>query len=466
MKYMGEETDNGNFDNPYRVQFPFTTMDGKHYLFGHNMKPHGITRKRYTWFIQELKPDGKMGSETDSGEWANAYRSVFPFRIKGRTFLLAQHLVNRYFFIQELLPGGKLGKETQTGTWQRPYGVMFPYWVDDELYFFGHNQNSHFWFIQRLEEGGKLGQATDSDTWDAPYDVAFPFQAGLKTYMYGYSTKTKRWFTRELLAGGKMAEDETDEGYFEDSVAVQFPYNIDGRQYLYGQRLDTKRWFIRELLPDGKLGDRELDSNSWNRAYAVQFPFEIGGRQFFYGQDLDGNNHWFIQELLGKGEPTPDEWAKVYIWSYRGTFEAFGHASLNLSDGTYISWWPSGMSVKTIPGLPDELKAEAVPDQTYEKDKELEGYSPDIIITIPGGDEGVSISDITRWWGNFKDDKGNKYQLDGQNCAKTVADALFAGGAGQLLGGTSGSWRRVSPWYPWVAQNFAAAIRDRILSRE
>ena len=29
----------------------------------------------------------------------------------------------------------------------------------------------------------------------------------------------------------------------------------------------------------------------------------------------------------------------VYIWEFRG-MEAVGHASMSLSDGTYISWWP------------------------------------------------------------------------------------------------------------------------------
>jgi RHS repeat-associated protein len=30
----------------------------------------------------------------------------------------------------------------------------------------------------------------------------------------------------------------------------------------------------------------------------------------------------------------------VHIWNYTGTKSAWGHASMTLDDGRYISWWP------------------------------------------------------------------------------------------------------------------------------
>ena len=42
----------------------------------------------------------------------------------------------------------------------------------------------------------------------------------------------------------------------------------------------------------------------------------------------------------------------VYIWEFRG-MEAVGHASMSLSDGFYISWWPQygGDEYKKITGI-------------------------------------------------------------------------------------------------------------------
>ncbi len=134
----------------------------------------------------------------------------------------------------------------------------------------------------------------------------------------------------------------------------------------------------------------------------------------------------------------------VYLWSFLGKFNSWGHVALGLSDGTYISWWPSGPREPVLPKFinsmsPVELPLYTAParrDQTYEMDSKLEGLLPeqelkdakpkhaDITITIPD----LDVAAIKVWWESFKNNPANKWETVGQNCAKTVCDALFHGG--------------------------------------
>lgn len=224
----------------------------------------------------------------------------------------------------------------------------------------------------------------------------------------------------------------------------------------------------------------------------------------------------------------------VYLWSFLGKFESWGHAALGLSDGTYISWWPQGgdydlylmsefdigqcneikeikasddnaaniviltnqntsyfifknqfvmnddkpqvveginrqgispsVSIKPIkytdsrekevkivnesllkgghsrvPVLPEFInslvpdlqglyRVSAMPNQTYDDDVKLEGGGiypkhADITITIPD----LNVAAIKVWWESFKNNPTNKWETLGQNCAKTVFDALKIG---------------------------------------
>ncbi len=467
---MGDQTDSGHWKNPYRVQFPFTTYDARHFFFGHNLNNNH-------WFIQELLPDGKMGQETDNGQWNHPYEVMFPFTIKGRTFCFGHNLNNNYWFIQELLPDGKMGpEETSSGYWKNPYATLVPYWVENRLFFFGHNTDSKYWFIQELLPGGKLGQETDHGGWNTTCNVAFPFQAAAKTYIFFHDTGRKSTTIREFLPGGKRGY-ETDDKVWKNPYGAMFPYNIGGDQYCYGQNLNNNHWFIQELLPGGKLG-QETANGHWKFTYQVQFPFEIAGRQFFYGNSLNTGPftsvyHWFIQELLGDLEPDTagsgeaqtdpsSAWARVYIWSYRGVLEAVGHASLKLWDGTYISWWPDEETPWTLARVANGFKKPARNPQTYADDVRLEGFKPDRVITIQNRRGGLDTLAISDWWTRFRGNPDNMYHLLTQNCATTVKDALVAGGAWSILGRDAAQpFKDISIWVPADHESFAAVLRGK-----
>lgn len=110
----------------------------------------------------------------------------------------------------------------------------------------------------------------------------------------------------------------------------------------------------------------------------------------------------------------------VYVWLQRG--QNVGHGSLALSDGTYISWWPSEDKNKTAVAF-HWKSIDASTSPSYSEDKEAEGHDADSRITIERLDEAA----IRRWWAQFSD--VSKYHILGNNCCTVVFKALKEGGA-------------------------------------
>ena len=113
----------------------------------------------------------------------------------------------------------------------------------------------------------------------------------------------------------------------------------------------------------------------------------------------------------------------VYIWNYTGSSngENWGHASILLNDGTYISWWPNcteggcGSPFSNVP---------AYQNRNYEQDIHDEGATPNEVIQINGLDEAA----IEAWWNKYRKDDRN-WKTVGRNCSSTIANGLKAGGA-------------------------------------
>ena len=143
-------------------------------------------------------------------------------------------------------------------------------------------------------------------------------------------------------------------------------------------------------------------------------------------------NGWDVDGLL-----------TVHIWRYQGKNTAWGHASITLENGTHISWWPN---TDTAKGLGNVYTADAYENQTFARDVEYEGKSPDVNIKIENLDEEA----IEKWWNDFK--KENKWKTLSQNCSTTAADALKAGGAYNELEVT---------WTPADVERYANEINRR-----
>ena len=135
----------------------------------------------------------------------------------------------------------------------------------------------------------------------------------------------------------------------------------------------------------------------------------------------------------------------VYIWNYRGSSTAWGHASLQVDGGTpagttYVSWWPSATGrVPKHAGAPGPIgqiySAPGIQGRKYVDDVQDEEMPPDHTITLNGLDETA----IKKWWSDFRNGT-NQWKTLSQNCSTTVAQALKAGGADKYATGVSGWW--------------------------
>ena len=115
---------------------------------------------------------------------------------------------------------------------------------------------------------------------------------------------------------------------------------------------------------------------------------------------------------------------KVYVWEPKGS-DSCGHASMELSDGTYISWWPNwweGNEGKVEQAM---KKAPGYQNRTLDTDINAEQRVPDYTFTIPAR-VGLDEDGIKCWWARMKSRK--KWSIL-NNCCDAVKQAFVAGGA-------------------------------------
>lgn len=275
----------GKWKQHYDIQFPFV-VNGKHYFYAQSIPKDG-----YNYFIQELKPGGKMGDQTDGGVWRNIYESTFPFYYTSeKLYFFGQSKRNRYYFTQELLPGGVVGKEITYGYFDYFYEVMFPFVIDDRQFFYGQNRNKKNYFFQELYGDGRLGYETTSGHWLKFYDIQFPFQINEQHYFYGQSKADKYFFIQEIKHDGTPGV-ETDQGFLDSFGTTQFPFIYENRQYIYIE--DGASWYTAEITANGKLRPRERVGDLIDHH---DFAYTIDGDLYFYGQNE--NNDWVIDKIV------------------------------------------------------------------------------------------------------------------------------------------------------------------------
>jgi hypothetical protein len=157
----------------------------------------------------------------------------------------------------------------------------------------------------------------------------------------------------------------------------------------------------------------------------------------------------------------------VYVWSYIAFSGAVGHAAMELSDGTYISWWPAGVKDEsTLAGKAETFSANHVVNRTFAQDVVAEGdptgqppttsKDPDYRIKVFGLNEQA----MKAWWANQQETEN--YRVLTQNCSTVVAGALIAGGAmTELTVSEYHVYQGVPVWTPNLVQSFAAILAAR-----
>ncbi|KAK3104509.1 hypothetical protein FSP39_003686 [Pinctada imbricata] len=139
-----------------------------------------------------------------------------------------------------------------------------------------------------------------------------------------------------------------------------------------------------------------------------------------------------------------DRKIKVIIWKYTGLSNV-GHAALQLSDGTYISWWPimnEGGLKKTVLN-----SVEAYRNRTFDLDNNAEDGDPEIVeIPVSQAQEQA----VKNWWTGVLANRNEKYNLRTNNCSTIVYRALREAGCSKAKNEPI-----ISPWTPNMVLNYA-----------
>jgi hypothetical protein len=152
----------------------------------------------------------------------------------------------------------------------------------------------------------------------------------------------------------------------------------------------------------------------------------------------------------------------VNIWNYRGSDVAWGHASLQISDGNpggdiYISYWPQGAN-RQPSSVSDRLYCvQAIPDRSFQDDVDAEGQDgdgklPDHVVHIDGLNEGA----MRQFWTDILGDANAQWCTLRNNCSTTVANVLYQGGGDDFAGDWWASHNIV--WTPNNVLSYALAI--------
>ena len=108
--------------------------------------------------------------------------------------------------------------------------------------------------------------------------------------------------------------------------------------------------------------------------------------------------------------------AKIYCW--RNDQGSWGHMSLQLSDGTYISHWPKEIKSKTNP-----FPVIAKQMRNYAYDITAEGRDADEVIDLSHAM--VDEAKLRNYWKEYKSTA--KYHAIGNNCAQVIVHCLEVG---------------------------------------
>jgi hypothetical protein len=217
--------------------------------------------------------------------------------------------------------------------------------------------------------------------------------------------------------------------------------------------------------------DLQIDDDS-TRVESIS----LGGTENFFDDQIrldtvtatDPNRwlryEWPVNQKLPNGEtiniksivteiPQPKKPLTIYVWDYLGKNVAWGHVSCRLDDGTYISWWPSGIDrVPKLQSVPNVYSAPARDPQTYDDDVRFEYGAVPTAFQVTGLDHKA----ILAWWQTFK--ATHRWETFTQNCATTVAQALWAGDAAKLL--SAAAWVRWSVPGVWTPDQLLAFGAD------
>jgi hypothetical protein len=139
----------------------------------------------------------------------------------------------------------------------------------------------------------------------------------------------------------------------------------------------------------------------------------------------------------------------VYNWDHvrGGDGAAWGHSSLQVEGGPYISWWPSyddrreylanrdtspkmAAFLRKVIGTDNIYKVKHRCNGDYQADVRDEHRGADMVCEIANGV--LDTTAIAKWWRGYAYERASYHSLK-KNCSTTVIRALRAGGSDKHL---------------------------------
>lgn len=139
----------------------------------------------------------------------------------------------------------------------------------------------------------------------------------------------------------------------------------------------------------------------------------------------------------------------VYCWNHvrGGQGASWGHSSLQIEGGPYISWWPSDEDrsytvdkkknpmlaklMRKFIGTSCVYKVKHTCNTSLIEDIRAEGERPDQSAEIADGV--LDTNKMSLWWTGYQYESAS-YHVIKKNCSTAVIRALRAGGSDKLLG--------------------------------
>ncbi|QLG93239.1 hypothetical protein HZF02_15280 [Pseudomonas yamanorum] len=465
------EAERGEWDQPYSVVVTYVGMEeviqagspstskNCQYIYFYN-PDNG------SYFIRKTDgPLGSLGLMSSFGTTEAGFTDQMVYSVGGSSFLYCSNPVSKKYTVYSLRDYGRVGDIVQGGS--RTFGsVQCTYRVASELFFCQYNVSNSDLVVRKVSEHGHIDETVISVK-VAPHNVSVmrAIQTGSGTYLYIHDDKTRKFSCLQIMKdgtiGGVTDTAVWNEGNFPSAI---FTYNQLGDEYLLLQDSQLTKVQVRKLDKSGSMEGQAIFSNGTITDPIIYVYSNLSGVIIIQTLKLDTSakkNNWRTLYVYGATNPMASQKsATVNIWPFLGTDVAWGHVSLTLGNGTYISWWPQGRDRKSMPLVPRVYSVSAIANRTLEDDIRGEyGEKPTITVTIPYG---LNIDAIQKWWDDFSQNPNSKWATLSQNCSTTVKDALVAGGAWDVLGGRAfDNWDDVFVWSPTDVARFASAIRDK-----
>lgn len=272
------------------------------------------------FFIQAVSGDGKvLGAETTTiGSFDPVCTAAATFRINGSNYVLLYSNSDKSYRIFELLHGGKLGQETDSGNFSDEYSAMHSIEMLGQMHLIANGKSAlSFW---KLLGGGKLGDKTFSKSPD--FDQFLPFTQEGQDYAFTFNTSNRKWTIVEI--SGKGLSTVTDSGQWQYSYTHVVMW-CDGNIIIFGLNQDSKLMFVQPIKSGGILGS-QFQNGWWDSPYASLSWYSHGAYTFLFGQDTreGGSMDMFLKQVDVydvAGKITPEVGKETYSANWKHSYQ-------------------------------------------------------------------------------------------------------------------------------------------------